>query len=85
MTTPEEVMQIEIAKKEILRKILTKEALERLGRVKLANPTAALQLEGYLIQVYQSGQIKGQIDDLKLKEILNVLIGEARKTKIRRR
>jgi programmed cell death protein 5 len=84
MTNPEEAMQIELAKKEIMRKVLTKEALERLARVKLANPMTASQLESYLIQVYQSGQLKEQIDDPKLKQILSVLT-ESRKTKIKRK
>ena len=86
MTDPEEAMQIEMAKKNIMRKILTKEAAERLSRVKLANPTVASQLESYLVQVYQSGQLKEHIDDLKLKQILSVLTEqESKKTKIRRR
>lgn len=71
-------------KKETLRKILTKEALERLGRVKLANPLVASQLEVYLFQLSQSGQLKEMIDDAKLKHILSVL-SPTRKTKIKRR
>lgn len=84
MTDIEDGMQIEAARKELMRKVLTKEALERLARVKLTNPALAVQLESYLIQVYQSGQLKEQIDDPKLKQILNVLTG-TRKTKIKRR
>lgn len=71
-------------KKGFLRKILTREALERLGRVKLANPILASQLELYLIQIHQTGQLKEVIDDKKLKEILSVLT-ERKKTKIRRK
>ncbi|HIQ49901.1 MAG TPA: hypothetical protein EYH56_01760 [Nanoarchaeota archaeon] len=63
----------EAIKKEILRKILTKEALERLGRVKLVNPTLAMQLESYLIQIYQTGQIKQPINDEMLKKLLESL------------
>ena len=76
--------EFEAMKKEIMRKILTKDALERLGRVKLANPLLANQLETYLFQVQQSGQLKETIDDKKLKEILSVLVPK-RKTKIRRK
>lgn len=75
----------EIMKKEILRKVLTKEAMERLGRVRLANPLVATQLEIYLVQLQQSGQLKESIDDTKLKQILSVLIPANRKTKIRRK
>jgi programmed cell death protein 5 len=81
----EDMKQFEALKKEILRKILTKNALERLGRIKLANPVLATQLELYLFQVYQSGQLKGSIDDRKLKQILSVLVPKKRKTKIKRK
>ena len=80
----ENLAEFEALKKETLRKILTKEALERLGRVRLANPLVATQLEIYLFQLSQSGQLKEIIDDNKLKQILNVLI-PSRKTKIKRR
>ena len=79
------IADFEIMKKEILRKILTKEAMERLGRVRLANPLIATQLEIYLVQLHQSGQMKESIDDVKLKQILNVLMPSNRKTKIRRK
>lgn len=76
--------EFEALKKETLRKVLTKEALERLGRVKLANPIVANQLEIYLFQLCQTGQLKEMIDDAKLKNILSVLM-PYRKTKIRRK
>lgn len=71
-------------KKEILRKVLTKEALERLGRVRVANPVLATQLEIYLFQLYQTGKFTEIIDDKKLKQILEVLSPE-RKIKIKRK
>jgi programmed cell death protein 5 len=81
----EDMKQFEALKKEALRNILTKNALERLGRIKLANPVLATQLELYLFQLYQSGQLKGSIDDRKLKQILSVLVPKKRKTKIKRK
>jgi len=74
--TPEqlrELQELEKLKKIVLRKILTKEALERLGRVKLVKPQLATQLELYLVQLYQTGQIKSMIDDNKLRSILDAL------------
>ncbi len=74
--TPEQLQQlkeIERIKKMIMRKLLTKEALERLGRVKLVKPSLAEQLELYLVQLYQQGQLKTVIDDSKLKQILTSL------------
>jgi len=84
MNVDENIAEFEALKKETLRKVLTKEAAERLGRVKLANPVVATQLEMYLFQLSQSGQLKEMIDDAKLKQILNVL-SPSRKTKIKRR
>lgn len=74
--TPEQLQQLkefEKLKKEVLRKILTKEAMERLGRIRLVKPELATQLELYLVQLYQAGQIKNIIDDSRLKEILSAL------------
>jgi programmed cell death protein 5 len=82
--TQEQYAQIEAIKKQMLSKILTKDAAERLGRVRLGNPMLASQLELYLIQLYQSGQLRETIDDEKLKQILNVLV-EKRQTKIKRK
>jgi programmed cell death protein 5 len=82
--TDESLANFEAMKKDVLRKILTKEAAERLGRVKLANPVIATQLEMYLFQLSQSGQLREMIDDAKLKQILSVL-SPSRKTKIKRR
>ncbi|MFZ3077195.1 MAG: DNA-binding protein [Candidatus Aenigmatarchaeota archaeon] len=80
---PQQMAQIEQMKKTLLRQILSKEALERLGRVRMANPNLATQLELYLIQLYQGGQLKGVVDDEKLKQILDLLT-KKREWKIRR-
>ncbi|MEM5811333.1 MAG: DNA-binding protein [Candidatus Aenigmatarchaeota archaeon] len=64
--------EIEKVKKELLRKFLTKEAIERLGRVRLVKPELAERVEAYLIESYYSGKLKGIIDDNKLKEILQI-------------
>jgi len=75
--TPEQLEQLqefEKLKKVVMNKILNKEALERLGRIRLVKPELAMQLEIYLMQLYQSGQIKTVIDDSKLKKILDSII-----------
>ena len=66
----EQLQQMEIMKKAALKKILTKEATERLGRIKLVKPEIANQLELYLVQLYQSGKIGNMITDDQLKTIL---------------
>jgi programmed cell death protein 5 len=80
-----DMSEFEAIKKDALRKILTKDALERIGRIKVANPLIAAQLEMYLFQLYQSGKLKEMIDDTKLKQILEVLVPEKKKIKIKRK
>jgi programmed cell death protein 5 len=80
-----DLSDFEAVKKEALRKILTKDALERIGRIRVANPLIATQLELYLFQLYQSGKLNGTIDDSKLKQILEVLVPEKKKVKIKRK
>jgi len=71
--TPEQMKQIEEMKKSLMKKLLTKEAIERLGRIKLVKPELAAQLELYLIQLYQSGRIKGEVSDGQLKTLLDAI------------
>ncbi len=66
----EELQKMEVMKKAVLKKVLTKEATERLGRIKLVKPEIANQLELYLVQLYQSGKIPSMITDEQLKMIL---------------
>jgi len=65
--------QIEAMKKQILSRMLSKEAYERLARVKIVNPELAAQVELYLLQIYQSGRLDKTISDSQLKEILGLL------------
>jgi len=81
--TPEQMQQLqelEKLKKVVIRKILTKEAIERLGRIRLVKPQLATQLELYLLQAYQTGEIKTIIDDAKLKQILDALVKKKKYT-----
>ena len=65
--------QIEELKKQLMSKMLSKEAYERLGRVRAVDPELAGQAEMYLIQVYQSGKMQEKISDKKMKDILGLL------------
>ncbi|MFP4116526.1 MAG: DNA-binding protein [Candidatus Aenigmatarchaeota archaeon] len=68
--------KLEQQKKQALRKIMTKDARERLNRVKLADEAVAQQLETYLVQLSQSGQVREKIDEEKLKKILKSIKNE---------
>jgi programmed cell death protein 5 len=81
-----QMKQIEEMKRQIMSKILSKEAFERLGRVRTVNPQLAAQVELYLIQAYQAGQLKGTLNESQLKEILKALSGaEKRDFNIKRK
>jgi len=84
MKNNQDMAEFDAMKKEVMRKVLTKEAIERLGRVRVANPLIATQLEIYLFQLYQTGKLTETIDDKRLKQILEVLSPE-RKIKIKRK
>ncbi len=72
-------MELEAQLNAIMRRILTPEARERLGRVKLVKPELARQVELILVQLYQAGQITEPIDDAKLKRILAQIDARTRK------
>ena len=69
----DEMQKMEQMKKEILRKLMSKEAMERLSRLRLVKPDLAAQLELYLVQLYQTGKIGKLITDEQLKTILESL------------
>lgn len=79
-----QAQQIEEMKRKLLSQMLSKEAFERLGRVRSVNPQLAGNVELYLIQAFQSGKIKGKIADEELKEILRS-VSEKREFNIKRK
>ena len=79
-----QMQQVEEMKRQVLVRVLDKEAYERLARVRIANPQLASQLELYLMQLFQSGKLQERITDSKLKEIL-LILSEKRKVTIKRK
>jgi programmed cell death protein 5 len=77
--------EFEEQKKQILRSILTPQAKERLGNIKIARPQIAEQIENQLIMLAQSGRIKQKITDVQLRKLLEQLIPKKRDINIRRR
>ena len=69
----QQAQQLEQMKRQLLGSMLTKEAFERLGRVRTVNPQLAAQTEIYLMQLFQAGRLKQKITDEKMREVLNVL------------
>jgi len=80
----EQARQIEEMKKHLLGKILDKNAFERLGRIRVANPQLATQVEMYLLQMFQAGKLQEIVTDSKLREVLTIL-SENKEISIKRR
>ena len=76
---------MEAQRQNILRGILTSEARERLGRLKIAFPDVASQVEDRIIMLAQSGRLNTMIDDPTLKEILARIVPSKREIIIKRK
>jgi programmed cell death protein 5 len=81
----EESERREAQKKAVLRQVLTTDAKERLGRLKLGYPDLANSIENQLIALYQSGRLPGQVDDATLKKLLDQVQPKKREISIRRK
>jgi programmed cell death protein 5 len=75
----------EAERAEALRRILTPEARERLGRIRLAKPEVANAVEQQVIALAQTGRLQRPIDDPTLRAILERIMPERREIKITRR
>lgn len=81
----EQSKQIEASRQAIMRQILTPEARERLGTVKIAYPDLARSVEDQLIRLAQSGRIDRPVDDATLRQILRKVAPQKREISIERK
>jgi len=77
--------QMEEQKKAVLRTVMTPDARQRLGRIKVARPEIAESIENQLIMIAQSGQLKNKINDEQLRVLLSKIMPQKRDIKIKRR
>jgi len=77
--------ELEERRRTILRSILTTQAKERLGRIKVARPEMAGEIENQLIMLAQGGRLKNKINDEQLRMLLSKIIPKKRDIKIERR
>ena len=80
-----EMARREQERTEVLRRILTPEARERLARIRLAKPEVASAVEQQLIALAASGRIQRAIDDVTLRALLERIAPEKREIRITRR
>ncbi|MCJ7517079.1 MAG: DNA-binding protein [Methanomassiliicoccales archaeon] len=81
----EQSKQVEANRQAIMRQILTPEARQRLGTVKIAYPDLAVAVEDQLIRLAQSGRIDRQVDDATLRQILRKVAPQKREISIERK
>ncbi|MDR3292191.1 MAG: DNA-binding protein [Methanobrevibacter sp.] len=77
--------ELEMQKKQVMIQILTPEARDRLGNLRLTKPDFVNQIELQLIQIAQSGSVKNKITDDQLKDLLKRVSGTKREINIRRK
>nr|WP_295163013.1 DNA-binding protein [uncultured Methanobrevibacter sp.] len=77
--------QFEAQKKQILAQIMTSEARNRLGNLKLTKPELVNNIELQLIQSAQAGSLRGKVTDEQLKVLLRQIAGQKREIKITRK
>ena len=77
--------EMEAQKRQLMMQILTPEARSRLANLRLTKPEFVDQIEIQLIQLAQSGRMKGKITDEQLKVLLKQLSGQKRDINITRR
>ncbi len=80
-----EMRRRDAERSEVLRRILTPDARERLGRIRLAKPDVAAAVEQQLIALAASGRLPRAVDDATLRALLERIAPERREIKITRR
>jgi programmed cell death protein 5 len=80
-----EMQRRDAERAELLRRILTPEARERLGRIRLAKPDVANSVEQQLLSLASTGRLQRQVDDATLRALLERVMPERREIKITRR
>ncbi len=80
-----EAQRREAERFEVMRRLLTPEARERLARIRLAKPEVASAIEQQIMSLAASGRLQRQIDDDTLRALLERIMPERREIKITRR
>lgn len=68
------------ARTSILAQLLTPEAADRLGRIRLVKESRATDVENRLIMLARSGQLRSKVTEEQLKELLGAMTENAEKS-----
>jgi len=74
MSEQQQLMEMQAQIKQIMSTVLSKEAQERIANIRIVKPDFALQVEVYLLQLFQAGKLKPPLTDEQLKSILDRLV-----------
>ncbi|MCK5698243.1 MAG: hypothetical protein KAH93_00190 [Candidatus Aenigmarchaeota archaeon] len=74
MSEQQQLMEMQAQIKQIMCNVLSKEAQERIANIRIVKPDFALQVEVYLLQLFQAGKLKPPLTDEQLKSILDRLV-----------
>ncbi len=74
----------EARKYQLMRKILSQEGRQRLENIRMVKPEFAQQIEVQLIQLAQSGRLRGQLSDTAFKKLLEQITGKKKDFKIKK-
>lgn len=77
--------QADAQRQAILRQALTDGARQRLNSVKMSKPEFGEKVEQQLVALAQSGRLQGQIDEEKMKDLLQEMKPQSQSFDIRRR
>jgi len=80
----EKVAEVDQARQGILRTLMTPEARERLGRLKMAFPEETDTIENQIIQLAQAGRLPGPISDDEMRRLLEQIMPRRKDINIRR-
>ena len=80
-----EAQRREAERFEVMRRLLTPEARERLARIRLAKPDVAASIEQQIMSLAAAGRLQRQIDDNTLRALLERIMPEKREIHITRR
>ncbi len=75
----------EAERAEVLRRVMTPEARERLGRIRLAKPDVAQAVEQQVMALAATGRLARPLDDTTLRALLERIMPERREIHITRR